>query len=111
VTNAELVTGICQVQALDRPQWLRAAAQLITRGDVHLPELIFLARRERVERILAELARQALKVDAGHPAWLAIAEAFANARPLRDSLVHWSRLAEPVMRPGRPNAASWKLVG
>lgn len=111
MSNPELVTGICQVQALDRPQWLRAAAQLITRGVVDLSELLLLARRERVERILAELARQALKVDADHPAWRRIAEEFGGATPLPDSLLHWTRLAEPVMRPGRPNAASWKLVG
>ena len=110
-SNAELVTGICQVQGLDRPQWLRAAAQLITREVVDLPELIFLAKRERVERILAELARQALKVDASHAAWLTIAGAFGGTAPLRDSLLHWTRLAEPVMRAGRPNAEAWKLVG
>jgi hypothetical protein len=111
VSNAELITAICQVQALDRPQWLRAAAQLITRGSVDLPRLIFLAKVERVERILAELARQARKVEPDHPVWLAIADAFASAPPLRDSLVHWTRLAEPEMRPGRPNAAAWHLVG
>lgn len=111
VSNAELVTGICQFQGLDRPQWLRAAAQLLTRKAVDLAELKLLARRERIERVLAELARQALMVDSGHKVWREIAETFQGEAPLRDSLVHWSRLAEPVMEPGRPNAAGWKLVG
>jgi hypothetical protein len=110
VSNAELAVAICQAQSLDRPQWLRAAAQLIARGDIPLPELLLMARRERVERILAELARQSLKVDPDHAAWKAIDAAFGDLPPLRDSLVHWTRLAEPVMAPGKPNAARWELV-
>lgn len=110
VTNAELIVGICQVEALDRPQWLRAAAQLISRGFYVLDELFLLGRRERVERILRELSKQALKVEASHPGWRPIFSEFEDERPLRDSLLHWSRLAEPIMRPGRPNAEGWKLV-
>lgn len=111
VSNAALVVALCQLQGLDRPPWLRAAAQLITRGSVDGAELLRLARRERVERILAELARQALKVDPAHPGWREIEETFGSEPPLRDSLVHWSRLAEPEMRPGHPNAAAWHLAG
>jgi hypothetical protein len=111
VSDAALVVALCQLQGLDRPPWLRAAAQLITKGAVDMPKLLHLARRERVERILAELARQAHKMDADHSAWCAIEKAFGDAPPFRDSLVHWSRLAEPEMRPDRPNAAAWHLVG
>ena len=110
ISNAELAVAICQAQSLDRPQWLRAAAQLIARGDMILSELLLLARRERVERILAELARQSLKVDSDHTVWRAIEAAFGDLPRLRDSLVHWTRLAEPVMEPGKPNAARWELV-
>lgn len=111
VSDAALIVALCQLQGLDRPPWLRAAAQLVTKGTADMSELLLLARRERVERILAELARQALRVDADHPVWRTIEKAFGNAPPLRDSLVHWSRLAEPEMRPGRPNAAAWHLAG
>lgn len=111
LSNAELVTAICQPHNRDRPQWLRVAAQLITRGDVDIDELISLAKRERVGRILAELARQALQASPEHPVWSRLLALGEGEPALRDSLVHWTRLAEPVMRHGEPGAAGWRLVG
>lgn len=110
LSNEELVVGLCQLQALDRPQMIRLAAELITRGAARVSALALVARRERVERVLAELARQALRVDAAHPQWRQIAEAFGNQPRLRSAILHWTRLAQPVMKDGRCNAASWKLV-
>ncbi len=110
LSNEELVVAICQLQCLDRPQMLRLAAQLITREAVCVEQLALVARRERAERVLAELAHLALRVQPDHQAWGAIERRFRNAKPLRDVLLHWTRLAEPVMEPGRPNAAGWKLV-
>ena len=111
LSNAELITAICQPHNRDRPQWLRAAAQLITKGEFDLNELMMLAERERVDRILAELARQALRPSPGHAVWQKLLKLGEGKPPLRDSLVHWTRLAEPVMRKGKPGAEEWRLVG
>lgn len=110
LNDEELVVGICLLQNADRPQMLRLAAQLISRQALNLQQLCHCAERERVGIVLAELARQALKVDAEHAAWRAIAERFARARPPRDTLLHWTRLSEPVMKNGRCNAREWRLV-
>jgi len=108
--NEELVAGICQLQCLDRPQMLRLAAQLISRRAVDPEKLCLVARRERIEPVLAELARQALRVEPDHDLWRAVQRAFPDAHPLREPLLHWTRLAEPVMKDGRYNAAGWRLV-
>jgi hypothetical protein len=110
LSNEELVVAICQVQGLDRPQILRLAAQLISCQAVSPDTLLGLAERERVRPILAELARQALRVDRTHPLWQLLARRLGDEKPLRDSLLHWTRLAEPVMKDGRCNAQSWRLV-
>lgn len=110
LTNEELVVGMCQLNCLDRPQMLRPAAQLISRGAVRLQPLRRIAERERAQPVLAELSRQALKVAPQHPLWLAISDLFRGERPLREPLLHWTRLAEPIMKDGRCNAAGWKLV-
>ena len=110
LSSEELVVGICQLQCMDRPQMLRLAAQLISRHAVDLKRLCLVARRERVGAVLAELARQALRIDARHTAWLWIADQFSQELPLRDTLLHWTRLAEPVMKNGRCDAIDWKLV-
>lgn len=110
VSNEELVTGICQLQCLDRPQMLRLAAQLISRGDLRFDRLKRLAELERIGPVLEELAKQALRVDPTHPVWQMIHEAFQGEKPLSGPLLHWTRLAEPVMKHGRYNAERWKLV-
>jgi len=110
VTNEELVVGICQLQCLDRPQILRLAAQLISRGEVQFRRLKRLAEQERIGPILAELAKQALRVDPSHQLWQRIHKAFRHEKPLREPLLHWTRLAEPVMKHGRCNADRWELV-
>ncbi len=110
LSNEELVVACCQPNAVDHPQLLRPPAQLISRGQLDMARLILTAKRERTGRILAELARQALRVDPNHDAWKRLLKAFANERPLRDTLIHWTRLAEPVMAFGKANAQSWRLV-
>jgi len=110
LSSEELVVGICQLQCLDRPQMLRLAAQLISRQSLNIQRLCLIAERERTGIVLAELARQALRVDPEHAAWQSIAERFSSLRPPRDSLLHWTRLAEPDMKNGRCNAQNWKLV-
>ena len=111
-SNEELVVAICQPQNLDRPQWLRAAAEIISSERVNFEALVFLAKRERCSRILAELARQALVAEPDHKLWRRILEDFGDAKPLRDSLIHWSRLtsnragadSRNSRRPDRPLA-------
>jgi hypothetical protein len=110
LSNEELVVAICQFECLDRPQMLRLAAQLISREAVETHPLILVARRERAGRLLAELARQALRIDPFHEVWRAILRAFRDERPLREPVLHWTRLAEPIPVDGRCNAKNWKLV-
>ncbi len=110
LATEELVVGICQLQCLDRPQMLRLAAQLISRQSLNIQRLCLIAERERAGIVLAELARQALHVNPHHEAWRTIADRFSSARAPRDSILHWTRLAEPIMKNGRCNAQSWSLV-
>ncbi len=110
LSDEEWVTALCQPQSQDRPQILRLAAQRISRPGLDLARLLRLARMERTQPVLAELARQALRVDPGHPAWQQIHQALDKQPALRSPLIHWTRLGEPIMMPGRPNAAGWRLV-
>ena len=104
------MVAICQLQGEDRPQLLRLAAQLISRGKLDFTALARSARRERVESVLHAMAQEALKVSPVHPGWSFLATTFAAATRPRDVVIHWTRLAEPVMARGRVNAAEWRLV-
>lgn len=106
----ELVVAICHLGRLDRPQMLRLAAQMISGNALEFSTLRLVAERERAAPVLAELARQALKVDPHHDLWRRIAAACGAGRPLREPILHWTRLAEPVMVRGQGNAQSWHLV-
>lgn len=108
--NEDLVAAICALHRVDQPQCMRLAAQLVSRGAVSVKRLILLARRERTDRVLGELARQALKVEPGHQIWQQIAEAFPQRCALRSPVAHWQRLAWPVMSGRRANAERWVLV-
>ena len=110
LTNEELVVGLLLLQNRDRPQMLRLAAQLISRDAVDLGELVRLAICERVGFVLAELARQACKVEPKHSLWRRIEGKFRAERAPMSPLVHFTRLAEPVMKNGRVNAEKWVLV-
>ena len=110
LSDEELVVAICQLNCLDRPQMLRLAAQLVTRGKLDLGRLRRAAILERAEPVLAELSRQALKVAPDHPAWRSIHDLFRDQPLLREPLLHWTRLAEPTMERGKPNASGWRLV-
>jgi len=108
--NSELIAALCMPRCLDRPQMLRLAAQLITRRAATLKDLRLAALRERTDRVLAELARQAVRVDPGHPLWKALLDAFGARPGFHEPVLHWTRLAEPVMAGGRCNAGTWRLV-
>ncbi len=111
LSNEQLAVAICQLQALDRPQMLRLAAQLISRETLDLRRLCLLAEQERVEPVVGALARQALRVDSHHTLWRGLAERFGAAGDrLTEPVLHWTRLATPLMKNGRCNAAAWKLV-
>lgn len=110
LSNEELVVGILLPQNLDRPQMLRLAAQLISREAVEFQQLRRLAVQERVERVLAALARQALLVAPEHALWGKLAGTFGDAKPFRSPLLHYTRMAEPVPVDGRVNAERWSLV-
>ena len=110
LSTEELVVALCQPNGLDRPQVLRLAAQFVSRGSLRLAPLRLIAVRERAGVVLAELSRQALRVEPLHAVWLSVQAAFADQPPLREPLLHWTRLAEPVMVRGRCNAERWELV-
>jgi len=110
LSNEELTVAICQPQGLDNPQILRLAAQLISAQLVDMEKLKLAAERELVERVLAELARQALRVEPAHPAWQAILRFFGNEIPFREPLLHWTRLAEPAIGLRHENKLRWRLV-
>lgn len=110
LSNEELVVGILLPQNLDRPQMLRLAAQLISREAVDFQHLRCLAVQERVARILAALARQALRAAPLHRLWQKLADAFGLEKALRSPLLHYTRLAQPVPVGGRVNAERWSLV-
>ena len=108
--HEELIVAICMLQRLDRPQSLRLAAQLITRGEVAVNVLVRLAVMERTGVIMGEMARQALKVDPAHSIWRTLYEEFPATRELRSPVIHWQRLAWPIMTEKGYNAESWRLV-
>lgn len=110
LSEAELVHGLLLPQNLDRPQILRAAAQLISAGKPDLADLKWLAEQERTGALLAALAVQALRVEPHDPFWREIAAAFRDRKIPRQPLLHHTRLAEPVPVNGRVNAQSWRLV-
>lgn len=109
-SNEELVAAICQLQCRDRPQMLRLAAQLISRQKVSFQTLKGVAERERAGMVLGELARQALRVAPAHELWRALANAFPRTMELRSPILHWTRLAEPIMTERGYNAQAWTLV-
>jgi hypothetical protein len=110
LTNEELVIGLLLPQNRDRPQMLRLAAQLISQQAVDSRELVWLAVRERIGFVLAELAKQACKVEPSHQLWCRLRARFATERSPSSPLMHYTRLAQPVMRNGRVNAEKWVLV-
>lgn len=110
LSNEALIVALCQLQCLDQPQILRLAAQIISQEKFDLPKLFRVAERERVQPILSELAKQALKVAPTHSTWKAIKEKYNAESELRDPLIHWSRLAEPKVKKGRCQPGEWVLV-
>jgi hypothetical protein len=108
--NEELIVALCQLQCRDEPQILRLAAQLVSRGAFAAGQLKRAAVMERVEPVLCELARLALRVDPNSAPWQAVSRMFPSPAPLSEPLLHWSRLAQPVLCDGRCNAAEWRLV-
>ncbi|HBA82616.1 MAG TPA: hypothetical protein DCZ95_00850 [Verrucomicrobia bacterium] len=110
LSNEELVVAICRTDRLDRPQMLRAAAQLVSRNLVSAEKLIFMAHRERTELVLAELARQALHVKPPHLVWAAISDQLGNTPTPRSPILHWTRLALPIPDARGINAVGWRLI-
>lgn len=110
LSNEELVAAVLLLSRVDEPQILRVAAQLISRGELHYASLRVLIERERLERQVKALARQALIVDPCHPMWKRLFEAVSDAPDFSDSLIHWTRLAEPRMITRKVGANGWDLV-
>lgn len=111
LSDEELAVAICMTQRLDRPQLLRLSAQIITRGLIDIRRLIHIAKMERIEPVIGEMAKQAMKVDPEHPVWKLLADAFPPQKALRSPIIHWQRLAWPVMSTKGYNAEKWILVG
>ena len=110
LSDEELAVGLSMLQCSDYPQILRLACQIISREKTDLKRLLLIAERERVEPILAELAKQALKIAPEHWTWRSINNQYKNVKVLREPLLHWTRLAEPKMKNGRCNVSEWVLT-
>ena len=110
ISNEELAVAMCQTESIDEPQMLRLPSQMISRKTLDIQKVILVARRERATRILAELSRQALKVEPMHDHWRETHKRLGEERGFSEPILHWSRLAEPVMNNGRFNADKWVLV-
>lgn len=110
VSNEELAVALMHPALADEPQVLRLAAQMISRGRLNPVALLRLAEMECGSRILLSLAQQALKASPSHKGWLQIADHLRNQVPLPENVIHWTRLAEPVMKPRGPHNGEWRLV-
>lgn len=110
LSNEELIVALLHPALRDEPQLMRPAAQIISRGEVNTAKVITVANRESVSRILANLATQALKASPSHPEWNAISDCLKTTAPLRENVIHWTRLAEPVMKVRGPHNGEWRLV-
>lgn len=109
LTNENLVVSLCRLQALDRPQILRLAGQFVSRGACNPVVLAHKAKLERVEPVLREMALQALRVEPDNEIWQDLLQRLPESS-LPDSIIHWSRLAWPVMTSRGCNAEKWVLV-
>ncbi|MES2705413.1 MAG: hypothetical protein V4726_02310 [Verrucomicrobiota bacterium] len=109
-SNTELAVALMHPSLADEPQLLRLSAQIISRGVVDADGIVRLAKRESASRVVLALARQALKAAPAHAGWLSIADQLACETPLRENVIHWTRLAEPVMKPRGPHSGEWRLV-
>jgi len=110
LSNEELAVGLLLPCLADEPPMLRLAAQIISRGLADVARLLPVARREGALRVLANLAAQASRVAPEHPLWRQIVEATAQERPLPENVIHWTRLAEPVMPARGVHDGKWRLV-
>jgi hypothetical protein len=110
LTDEELVIGLLLLQNINSPQVIRLAAQLISRGELNRRELARLAVLERVGFVLGSLAQEALRADPEHALWSWLRKVFQNETGPAAPLLHYTRLAEPVMQGGRYNAEKWQLV-
>lgn len=109
-SNEELCGALCHPSGADRPQILRVAAQLITRGDVCPVGLNLIAVRERLEPVLSELAFQALHVEADHAVWRQLASMMPRTAEPRSPILHWNRLSWPKRQSRRSCKQEWMLV-
>ena len=110
LSDEELVIGLVLPRLADEPQILRLAAQLVSRGALDTRRLLTSARREGAVRILRDLAKQALRIAPDHSAWQGIAEATSDVPVLQEHVIHWTRLAEPVMPKAGVHRGEWRLV-
>jgi len=110
LSNEELAVAFLLPALDDEPQSLRLPAQMISRAAVEIPSLLHIAECEGALRLLAALAEEALYISPMHVVWQAIANAASGQNALRERLIHWTRLAEPIMRPRGPHNGEWRLV-
>jgi len=108
ISNEDLVALLLLGSNEFEPFAIRCAAQLISSCDVK--QLAFLARRERVERPLAYIARAAIKHDVIHDGfWRSLLDLIGEQPPIREGVMpHWSRFVSQtgVTRDG-PGIISW----
>lgn len=108
--DEELAASLLLLSRVDEPRILRLASQIISRAEIYPATFSRLVEIERLQRQVKMLARQALKVSPHHSTWASIYKRFQDASDFSDSLIHWTRLAEPQMEPGKVGAKTWNLI-
>jgi hypothetical protein len=111
LSNEELICGLLHPAVEDVPQYHRLAAELISKRRAKANRLAFLARQNCVERVLLTLALEIQRNQPEHELWAELAAELQarHVTPHPRLVLPWTRLADPVMAPGRPNAMAWRL--
>ncbi len=109
LSNEELIAALCQMQLPEQLQALRVAAQLISAGGLDGNGLEELMVRERLHDVLGSLAREACRVEPEHPEWSWILQR-CDGKGSGATLLHWTRLAEPIPDHRHVASGKWRLV-
>jgi len=110
LSNEEIAVGLLLPCLADEPQMLRLSAQFISRGNLDMKTVLPVAIREGAIRVLINLAEQASRVAPENKSWRSISSLARSHRPLKENVIHWTRLAEPVMPHHGVHTGEWRLV-
>ncbi len=111
LANEELVVLLLAGENRFEPFLIRAAAELLRAVPVNVVRLVWLARRERVGRVLAHIARAGVAHDPQADFfWAALVSGLGPVASVPPGVLpHWSRFValRGVGRGGRPLGKQW----